>query len=562
MLLLLLLLPGLAWTQTNFYVSPTGNNNNAGSLASPWRTVQYGLDLLSTNDTLNLLTGTYAEKVVISVSGITLRNHAGHSPVLDGQGLTAQNSIIEIRDLSGITVQGLELKNSIMPDAQGILIQGDCHDITVKACTIHDIHFSSNPAALVDSTTNAQGIIVYGTVPFTAATNIRILNNHLYNCRLGYSEGIAVNGNVDGFEVSGNLVHDLTNIGIDCIGHEGTCPEPLNDQARSGIVRGNIVHHCVSNYATSAGIYIDGARNIIIENNTTYLNGYGIEVGCENVGKTTDGILVRSNVMYDNEFSGVAWGGFDYPGGSGKVTNSSFTNNSCLRNGTGAQTFGEVYLSYSENSVFQNNIFSAFGSNILVHAELGQPGLFFDYNIAYGPSGAGTLYGIWNGTSFNSYASFQSVSQTSANSPFVDPMFVGTQAGSVDLHLQPGSPAIGAGNPNYLPQPSEVDMDAEPRAFGIVDCGADEFYSGNGLPRPLSAAGILMYPNPTADLLYLDRLPAPARVTLHDATGVCVYDGHAPAGKGISLREYPAGTYLLTVTARNGQQSWGKVVKQ
>ena len=121
--------------------------------------------------------------------------------------------------------------------------------------------------AFVNASTNAQGIIVYGTNATTAITNLKIQNNQLYDCRLGYSEGIAVNGNVNGFEVTGNTVYNLTNIGIDLIGHEGACPNPTNDQARNGLVKNNIVHDCLSTYASSGGIYIDGGKIITVENN-------------------------------------------------------------------------------------------------------------------------------------------------------------------------------------------------------------------------------------------------------------------------------------------------------
>lgn len=558
--LLLLLLPCWASAQSNFFVSPTGNNNQAGTLAAPWRTIQHGLDMLSTNDTLNLLSGTFTEKVVISVSGITLRNHVGHSPVIDAMGITSQVSIIEIRDISGITVQGIELKNNIMLDAQGILVQGDCHDITIQSCILHDIHFSANANDPVDATKNAQGIIVYGTAPFTPITNLKIKGNQLYNCRLGYSEGIAINGNVDGFEVSNNDVHDLTNIGIDCIGHEGTCPEPSSDQARNGIVRGNLVHHCISLYAPSGGIYIDGGKNIVVENNSTYFNGYGIEIGCENIGKTTDSIQVRNNLFYDNEVSGLALGGFDYPSGSGKVTNSSFTNNTCHRNGTASQVYGELYLSYSENSIIQNNIFSAFGSNVLVYAELSQPGLFFDYNIVYGPISTGTLYSTWNGNSYTSYVTFTTGSQTNAHSLFLDPVFVSTQVGSVDLHLTVNSHAIAAGNPNFQAAPGEVDMDNEPRVFGTVDCGADEFYTGNGLPVWTLNAPLSISPNPSHDAIQLAHVPANATLTIHDAHGVLVVSAVARTGQDIEIGALPAGVYMVTVS-HQGRRSTSKLIK-
>ena len=50
-----------------------------------------------------------------------------------------------------------------------------------------------------------------------------------------------LNGNVTGFEVTNNRVHDNNNIGIDFIGFEGTCPDPALDRARDGVCRGNVV---------------------------------------------------------------------------------------------------------------------------------------------------------------------------------------------------------------------------------------------------------------------------------------------------------------------------------
>ncbi|MGF2716961.1 DUF5123 domain-containing protein, partial [Bacillus cereus] len=74
--------------------------------------------------------------------------------------------------------------------------------------------------------------------------HIVIDNNEVANLKLGLSEAIAVNGNVDSFEVTNNKVHDNkvhdnNNIGIVLIGHEGVSPVAALDQARNGIVRNN-----------------------------------------------------------------------------------------------------------------------------------------------------------------------------------------------------------------------------------------------------------------------------------------------------------------------------------
>ncbi len=55
-----------------------------------------------------------------------------------------------------------------------------------------------------------------------------------------------------------------------------------------------------------------------------------------------------------------------------------------------------------------------------------------------------------------------------------DPMFVDADAGNV--HLLSGSPCINAGDPEYVPDEGETDLDGQPRVvYGRVDMGADEY---------------------------------------------------------------------------------------
>jgi hypothetical protein len=562
---LLSCLPFLAWSQSAFYVSPSGDDSDPGSFASPWRTVQHGVDQLGTNDTLYLMNGNYHEKIHITTNAINLYNYPGHTPVIDALGLTQQNGIIEIHDASYVSIVGLALQNNVMPDAQGILVEGTSQFTKIHNCTIHDIHFSANPNAVVDSSTNAQGIIVYGTDSAVAIREIEIKGNHVYNCRLGYSEGIAVNGNVDGFRIVGNHVHDLTNIGIDCIGHEGTCPDPLRDRARNGDVLGNTVHHCVSFYAPSAGIYVDGGSHIILQRNICYNNGYGIEVGCESIGDSTHDILVTSNLLYNNEVSAIAFGGFDYPAGSGKVTHSTMMGNTCFNNGWATQTYGELYLSYCENSEIHSNIFDAVGTNILVRAENSQPGLLFDYNLVYGPGGAGSLLCLWNGTTASGFPAFVASSQTNTNSQFVDPGFVSRLPGSLDLHLTQNSPAIDGGSPNFPPSLIWLgDIDGDPRLMGnaILDCGADEYPSGGGLGIPDQPVGLVLSPNPGTDYVRLSHLSTGSTVTLYNTLGSVVYTAPVQEGETIDLTALPRGIYLVTAKSDEGVTRTTKLVKE
>jgi hypothetical protein len=505
--------------QSNYYVSTTGSNSNNGSQLTPWQTIQYSLGKVATGDTLNILTGVYPEKLKIPTSGITIRNGISSTPIIDAAGITSQVSIIDITDVSNTIIDGIELRNNIMLDAQGILVDGNCQNITIKNCKIHDIHFSSNASASVNSNTNAQGIIVYGSNATTPISNLKILNNQLYNCRLGYSEGIAVNGNVSGFEVSGNSVHDLTNIGIDLIGFEGTSSNTANDQARNGIIRNNIVHHCVSAYATSGGLYVDGGNSILIENNISYHNGYGIEIGCENAGKVTNAITVQNNIFYDNEVCAVALGGWNYPK-SGKVINSSFRNNTCYYDDYSKSGNGEIYLSYSEGCTIENNIFYTTTDNNLVYAELSQPSLSFNYNVIYCSSGATNLSAGWNKKSYSTYAAFVAGTGTNINSVFANPLFVLPNITNPDFHITNLSPAINAGDPAFIPATDNVDIDGQSRKNGIIDCGADEYYLLNGVNDIEIRNHFKIYPSPTQNDLIIQNVDLELnRIIVYDNSG-------------------------------------------
>lgn len=499
----------MSFSQNNYYVSPTGNNSNTGSVSSPWQTIQYALNHLAGSDVLNVMPGTYNEKITVPIDNITIKNDSSTLPVIDATGITTQNPVVYIGNRSNVLIDGLELRNNIQNDAQGILIEGSGANITVKNCVIHDIHFSSNPNAAVSETTNAQGIIVFGTGSTTPMTNLKLQNNTLYNCRLGYSEGIAVNGNVDGFEISNNTVYDLTNIGIDVIGHEGTSPSAANDQARNGIVRMNTVHHCVSAYATSGGIYIDGAKRMVVEKNTSYRNGYGIEVGCEKTGATTDSIIIRNNVFYDNEISGIAMGGFDYPSGSGKVTRALIRNNTCLSNDYSNSGVGELYLTYSENSTIENNIFYTSSQNQLAYAELTQPALYFDYNVVYSAGGNAGTSVDWNGTFYTSFSAFISGSSTNSHAVFGDPLLASTSLNAPDFHIAANSPAVNGGNPSTTVLSDETDYFNELRVEqNVIDCGADEYGSTTAGMTEWMQQTMLVYPNPaTSDVTVLMDSP-------------------------------------------------------
>ena len=475
-----LLAPSL-FSQTQYFVSTSGSNSNSGtSIVEAWLTIQHAMDNAIPNSEVNILVGIYNEKVEVNVSGtagnnITFQNFNSDVVTISGSGIANPDAIIGIFDQSYITIEGLNIANNEQLDAQGIIVEGNCQDIKIINNNISNINFSSDPNAPVDENTNSQPLIVYGNNGSIPISNLNISDNTVHNCRTGFSEGLAVNGNVDGFEVINNTVYDITNIGIDLIGHEGTASS--NDQARNGTVKSNTIYNCQSPYATAAGIYVDGGKDIVIENNTIYQNQWGIEIGCENVGKTASGIKVRNNMIYGNDDAALAIGGFDFPSGSGKVVDCLITNNSCYNNdvnagGVGGVT-GELNITYTENCILENNIFYTDNSaNLIIYVEnVSSINLGLDYNQFFINGNAEFDY---QGSTYTSFANYQTGASQDANSIFSNPQF--SNISIPDLHLTESSPARDVGNPSFITGAGETDIDGENRVQNNqVDMGADEY---------------------------------------------------------------------------------------
>lgn len=254
-----------------------------------YTTIQAGLNAANSADTVFVKAGTYNEKISFPKSGasatsrITLSNFGTDKVIVTGTGLPEAN-ILSINNLSNISVIGLEVCNNTATLCPiGISIEGSGENITIKNCIVHDIRKPND---------NAHGIAVYGTNGNAPISGIVLTGNVIYGCQLGQSESMVLNGNVNGFEVTSNLIYDNDNIGIDFIGFEGTASQ--NDQARNGVCAGNRVYDISSldnptyNGERSAdGIYVDGGRDIVIERNSVDSCDIGIEVASEHSGKTT-----------------------------------------------------------------------------------------------------------------------------------------------------------------------------------------------------------------------------------------------------------------------------------
>ncbi|MCB2221515.1 MAG: T9SS type A sorting domain-containing protein [Bacteroidetes bacterium] len=546
----------------DFYVSTSGDDSNPGTIDNPWETLQYAMDMASPGSTVHIMGGTYNEKVYLNVSGtpgnfITFQNYNNEEVVVDGSGWN-DPAICEIYDQQYIRLKGLHFKHNVQFDAMGIMIEGMCRNIEIIECKISEIHFSSDPSAPVNENTNAQPLIIYGTDPEFPITDLLVLDCEIFNARTGYSEALAVNGNVDGFEISGNEVHDITNIGIDAIGHEGTCSDPAYDQARNGYIDWNTVYNCQSDYASAAGIYVDGAKDIYIENNIVYNNQWGIEVGCENLEKTASGIVVRNNFVYGNASGGIQLGGYDYPSGSGMVVNCEIVNNTLFNNATTNYYDGELTLTYSENCTIVNNIFYATNPEVqLISLEdvvTIPPGLVLDHNLWYHPEGDENAYVYWSGTDYESLSDFIAGTGYEANSQFIDPMFKSDDNVNPDLHIKVESPAIASANASFLVNAGSKDIDDENRINESLDKGADEYYASAGIFNAKSTIAFDVYPNPAKDkfsIITTGLIADNGNLELIDLFGRTVQHAKCNANSVIDVQDLEPGIYLIRLEINN-----------
>ena len=487
----------------SYHVDVNASSGN-GSASDPWNSIQDAMDEATPGSTVFIHGGVYNESLYVNVSGtennyITFKNYDDNEVIIDGTGKNSY-ALVELYNVHHIALEGLTIRNHMQHDAVGILVEEACNDIRIKDCEIYGINFSTDPNAIVSTDTNAQPIAVYGTDANHPMTNIEILNNTIHDCRIGYSEGLVINGNVDGFKVIGNSVYNLTNIGIDIIGHEGTCDDPVQDQARNGEISFNYTANCQSPYATSAGIYVDGGLDLIIERNWVVNNQWGIEIGCENVGKSTSNIIVRSNFIAGNLSAGIAIGGYNYPSGSGKVANVKILNNTLYGNDTENDYTGELYLSYSENLILtNNNIYGTAAAGYLLSTEDLTPSVDvnLNHNNWYSTVGVGNEEYYYNGVDYQGVETFLSATNTGSSWLSVESMFV--NIASDQVHLSTVSPLIDQGV--LIEDIGEVDLDGNPRVIGSgVDIGADE-QNGSVNTIDLDKDALEIGPNPAHDWL-------------------------------------------------------------
>jgi hypothetical protein len=447
---------------TTYYVATTGSDTNPGTINAPFATIQHAAGIAGPGDTVLVRGGVYNQLVSLTRSGaestpITFATYPGETATLDGTGLPipgGQNGLVTLRNASYVILEGFEIRNYTTNKRTqvpiGIYVTGAEDGVEIINNHIHNITTTA-PTNPKQCGSDALGMAVYGTQAPASISNIAITGNELDHLMTGCSESMSLDGNVDGFLVASNLVHDNNNIGIDSIGFERVSKNPAYDQARNGEIRGNLVYNITSygnpdygkQYAAD-GIYVDGGTQIVIEQNIVHNTDLGVELASEHKGHVTSYVTARNNVVYMNNSNGFSIGGYAKSrGGSDNIT---IVNNTLYNDDTKNTGSGEFQIQwYATNNVFENNIVYAGAQGLMVHnftASEPKPATL-DYNLYFLPAGATKAVYVWDHTRYAGFTPYMQATGQDPHSLFADPQFLALNPPNLDIATT--SPAINAG---------------------------------------------------------------------------------------------------------------------
>ncbi len=409
-----------------YYVAPTGDDENPGTEAQPWRTIQKAADTLVAGETVLIKEGIYPERVVPRNSGspnnhIVYAAYPGDTVNIDGADIEVPEwgGLFDITEKNYIRVSGLRVMNAgPNPHNPGIQADTASHIIIEYNYVYH---------------TSDSGIGIWNS------NNVIVDGNEVAEaCYNGWNESISV-GNTDTFEVRDNLVYDSQK--------EGICAK---DGSSNGKVYGNEVHH-----TEAVGFYVDASDaytfNIEVFGNVAHdIVEDGFALASE-VGGLLENVKVYNNIAYNNGWVGLRVSDCcidAHPISNAWIVNNTFYNN-------GQEYGGGIALDnpQARDIVIRNNICSQnLSFQIAVNQELAAKDFTVDHNLIDGYLGEeeGGIYG-------DDYREG-------------DPAFVNPTG--ADFHLQENSSAIDQGSETDAPA---TDFDGQPRPSGDgYDLGAYE----------------------------------------------------------------------------------------
>lgn len=442
-----------------YYVSPAGDDANAGTLESPWKTVNRAASSARAGDTVLIRDGTYeiTEQIRVANSGtadapITFKGYANEVAVIDAFAIDAGTSKIgipfshddgafQIQGVQHIRVEGLHVQRS---RGAGITVR-DSSYVDIIGNEVSETYSSGISVWDTDhDAEHAQYIRVLSNT-VTQANTFKMLPKGESADHEAPHEAISIAGAAH-FEVAYNHVYFVIKEGID-----------VKEVSRHGVV-----HHNLIEGAGRQGLYADAwfgdLEDVAFHDNIVRnCEGGGAAVSVEG-GHALHNVRFYNNLIHDNLGTGVLFGRW---GGDGPRSDVRIYNNTIFHNGHGPASStgyfwitGGIYL-YSanlrdieirDNIVSDNKGFAiAFSDQWLkIDADgeqaLKQRNIDIHHNLIY--STEKVTYPIEVGWGPDDWS--KATATNGRNATLADPKFVAVDKG--DFRLQPTSPALTAGS--------------------------------------------------------------------------------------------------------------------
>lgn len=329
-----------------------------------------------------------------------------------------------------------------------IKVSGGTSNINIRNIEIYDINCRE---IVGEETSGCNPLVIYADTTGDIS-NITVENCYIHDCDTGWSEALTLNGNVSNCLIKNCTIKDITNIGIDLAGNyswTGTVGDP-NNQTHDCVVENCLIMNCQSPYATSAGLYSDGARDNIFRYNVIYNCQCGIELGSEQPGSVSENFYIHNNLIID---SGRCIGVGAYLETGAQNRNAYIYNNTFVCGDNNKENYG-LYVERTENVNFYNNI--VYGT--------AQTKLFSNSYNSVVNAGKNCWY--------QTNGSKPSIDSTGI---FADPLFINCDLTiNGDYRLLVESPCVNKGNNAAEMYIGGTDLNGNVRIYDIVDIGAFE----------------------------------------------------------------------------------------
>jgi parallel beta-helix repeat protein len=415
----------------SFYVSALkGSDNNPGTIAEPFLTIQHAVGLCNAGDTVYVMEGVYRNKGVESVAGfwyqhgtpdhwIVLRNYPGHNPFLIFNGW------------NGISVAG-----SSFIIVSGFIIKGNSDGITYDYA-YQNRKNTSNPVTM------GNGVqVFFASNDYSKRSHhVIVMNNIMYN-----SPGCGISTLlVDYVSLMNNIVCYNTKWSPFSTSGIATYQNQAIDASKEikMIVSGNVIYGNENKIPFISTKSICDGNGIIIDD-SKHTQNMPYSTPDRYMGKT----LVENNICFDNGGQGISVFQSEFA----TIRNNTCYNNARSKDFNGGR--GEIYAAYSDSVIIQGNIAVSTNRN-------GSRALH-----STGCSNIEISYNLFKGIVDNPGPGKNSIIEK-------DPQFINAMIDPVkaDFHLNKQSPAL-----DICPSGPTVDFDGKSRPQGSgFDIGAYEY---------------------------------------------------------------------------------------